>query len=109
MRNVAIAKRPIGPRLARFHRCPDDIDRKIDRIASETTGFCSRLTCLRCCYPRYFCRFTNESGQQAGVIMDKFLTTNAVSRDQRLEYWTDLICDSYVNLSCSRTGDGEFD
>jgi AraC-like DNA-binding protein len=41
--------------------------------------------------------------------MDKFLTTSAVPRDQRIEYWTDLICDSYVNLSCSRTGDGEFD
>ena len=41
--------------------------------------------------------------------MDTFLTTKAVPREQRLEYWTDLICDSYVNLGCTRATEDEFD
>ncbi|WP_447775576.1 AraC-like ligand-binding domain-containing protein [Variovorax boronicumulans] len=40
--------------------------------------------------------------------MTHLLSTDAVSRDQRLAYWTDMICNVYVQLECDavRTGDG---
>lgn len=40
--------------------------------------------------------------------MTPLLSTDAVPRDQRLAYWTDMICNVYVQLECDavRTGDG---
>ena len=32
--------------------------------------------------------------------MTQLLSTDAVSRDQRLAYWTDMICNVYVQLEC---------
>lgn len=47
--------------------------------------------------------------------MTQLLSTDAVSRDQRLAYWTDMICNVYVQLecdavrSCDDGDDGDFD
>jgi hypothetical protein len=32
--------------------------------------------------------------------MNQLLSTDAVARDQRLAYWTDMICNVYVQLGC---------
>ena len=32
--------------------------------------------------------------------MNQLLSTDAVPRDQRLAYWTDMICNVYVQLGC---------
>jgi AraC-like DNA-binding protein len=44
--------------------------------------------------------------------MNQLLSTDAVARDQRLAYWTDMICNVYVQLGCDpvRAGDtGSFE
>ena len=32
--------------------------------------------------------------------MGQLLTTSSVPQGQRLAYWTDMICDEYVQLAC---------
>jgi len=32
--------------------------------------------------------------------MNQLFSTDAVPRDQRLAYWTDMICNVYVQLGC---------
>lgn len=39
--------------------------------------------------------------------MSAMLSTNAVPRDQRLAYWTDMICNIYVELACDAQTSGE--
>ena len=44
--------------------------------------------------------------------MTQLLSTDAVSRDQRLAYWTDMICNVYVQLECDavqQSGTGNFE
>ena len=37
--------------------------------------------------------------------MTQLLSTDAVPRDQRLAYWTDMICNVYVQLGCDPVRD----
>ena len=39
--------------------------------------------------------------------MTQLLSTDAVSRDQRLAYWTDMICNVYVQLGCDPVHGGD--
>lgn len=39
--------------------------------------------------------------------MTHLLSTDAVSRDQRLAYWTDMICNVYVQLECDAVRPGD--
>src|ERR1700752_4380233 len=41
--------------------------------------------------------------------MSQVLTTDSVAPDQRLAYWVDLICQTYVQLGCEAVRDGPFD
>ena len=38
--------------------------------------------------------------------MNRLLSTDAVPRDQRLAYWTDMICNIYVQLGCDPVRNG---
>ncbi|REM27849.1 AraC family transcriptional regulator, partial [Mycobacterium tuberculosis] len=38
--------------------------------------------------------------------MNQLLSTDAVPRDQRLAYWTDMICNVYVQLGCDPAREG---
>ena len=40
--------------------------------------------------------------------MSLLLTTSSVPRNQRLAYWTDMICDVYVQLECDAPRAREF-
>ena len=48
-----------------------------------------------------------------GTLMNQLLSTDAVARDQRLAYWTDMICNVYVQLGCDPVpgpgGRGDFE
>ena len=39
--------------------------------------------------------------------MTQLLSTDAVPRDQRLAYWTDMICNVYVQLGCDPVREGD--
>lgn len=39
--------------------------------------------------------------------MSRVLTTAAVDPRQRLAYWTDMVCDTYVQLECDVRGNGD--
>ena len=43
--------------------------------------------------------------------MSRLLSTEVVPRDQRLAYWTDMICNVYVQLGCDPIADrrGDFE
>jgi len=41
--------------------------------------------------------------------MNRLLSTEVVPRDQRLAYWTDMICNVYVQLGCDPVADGRGD
>jgi len=41
--------------------------------------------------------------------MSRLLSTDLVPRDQRLAYWTDMICNVYVQLGCDPMADGRGD
>lgn len=40
--------------------------------------------------------------------MSQILTTDAVAPDQRLAYWVDMICSTYVQLECDAKGGDDF-
>src|SRR5690554_610142 len=40
--------------------------------------------------------------------MSELLTTASVPQGQRLAYWTDMICDVYVQLDCDALRDDDF-
>ena len=39
--------------------------------------------------------------------MTQLISTDAVSRNQRLAYWTDMICNVYVQLGCDPVHEGD--
>ena len=43
-----------------------------------------------------------------GIAMSQILTTDAVAPDQRLAYWVDMICTTYVQLECDAKGSDDF-